>query len=229
MSIGPGIRLRGLTKVHRAPGLRIVVADGIDAVFPAGRAVALLGRNGAGKTSLLQMIAGTMQPTRGRVERLGSVSWPVGFRGGFHGDLSGAQNLRFVARTYGVDADELIAFVADFAMIGPHLHQPVRHYSAGMRARLAFGLSMAIRFDTYLVDEVTGVGDAGFRARSEVLLLDRLQRSGAIIVSHQLRLLRRICHHGAVLEGGQLTWHDDIEDAIAHHRDIIQPEWRRSA
>ncbi|NKB26298.1 MAG: ATP-binding cassette domain-containing protein [Rhodobacteraceae bacterium] len=223
------IRLDRLTKVHRAPGLRTVVADRICAEFPDRSVVALLGRNGAGKTSLLQMIAGTMQATSGQVHRSGTVSWPVGFRGGFHGDLSGAQNLRFVARTYGVPPASLIEFVADFAAIGAHLHQPVRHYSAGMRARLAFGLSMAIRFDTYLVDEVTGVGDAAFRARSEALFLDRLKHSGAIVVSHQLRLLRRICTAGAVLEGGHLHWHEKVEDAIAHHRDLMQPVWRASA
>jgi capsular polysaccharide transport system ATP-binding protein len=220
------IRLCNLTKVHRSPGLRTVVADGISVTIPDRAVVALLGRNGAGKTSLLQMIAGTMQPTSGGVERNGTVSWPVGFRGGFHGDLSGAQNLRFVARTYGVPSDSLIEFVADFAAIGAHLHQPVRHYSAGMRARLAFGLSMAIRFDTYLVDEVTGVGDAAFRARSEVLFADRMQNAGAIVVSHQLALLRRICTAGAVLTDGQLHWHDRVEDAISHHRDVMQPRWR---
>lgn len=223
------IRLERLTKVHRAPGLRTVVANHISAEFPDRAVVALLGRNGAGKTSLLQMIAGTMRPTSGVVHRAGTLSWPVGFRGGFHGDLSGAQNLRFVARTYGVPTASLIEFVADFAAIGAHLHQPVRNYSTGMRARLAFGLSMAIRFDTYLVDEVTGVGDAAFRARSEALFLDRLKHSGAIVVSHQLPLLRRICTAGAVLEGGQLHWHGNVEEAINHHREVMQPVWRASA
>ena len=81
-----------------------VVAQGLSAMFPAGRATALLGRNGAGKSSLLAMMAGTLRPDAGRVVRHGTVSWPVGFAGAFHPDLTGVQNTRFVARVYGVDS-----------------------------------------------------------------------------------------------------------------------------
>jgi capsular polysaccharide transport system ATP-binding protein len=90
-----------------------------------------------------------------------------------------------------------------------------------MRSRLAFGLSMGIRFDTYLIDEVTSVGDAAFRVRSEQVLLDRLKDSSAIVVSHSMALLRKICTQGAVLEQGRLTWYDDVEAAIeAHERNM---------
>ncbi|WP_150120765.1 ATP-binding cassette domain-containing protein, partial [Sulfitobacter sp. HI0040] len=105
------IRLIDLHKGLGRGGARKVIARGIDALFPSGRSVALLGRNGAGKSSLLKIIAGTMAAERGHVLRRGSVSWPVGFAGSFHPDLTGAQNVRFVARVYGVDTDELVAFV----------------------------------------------------------------------------------------------------------------------
>jgi capsular polysaccharide transport system ATP-binding protein len=214
------IELVGLTKAFRAGPGRKVVADRIDAVFPAGASVALLGRNGAGKSSLLKLIAGTLAPDAGEVRARGSISWPVGFAGSFHGELSGRQNARFIARVYGVDTGELCGFVQDFAELGAHYDLPVRSYSAGMRARLAFGISMGIDFDTYLVDEVTSVGDAAFKAKSERVFRERLRTSGAIVVSHTMGLVRRICDCGAVLEDGRLTWHDDVGDAIRHHEDL---------
>ncbi|MEP0091076.1 MAG: ATP-binding cassette domain-containing protein [Paracoccaceae bacterium] len=131
----------------------------------AGRAVGLLGRNGAGKSSLLQMIAGTMRPSKGSIDIGGTVSWPVGFAGSFHGDLTGLQNTRFVARIYGVETNQLVAFVEDFAELGHHFRLPFRSYSQGMRARLGFAMSMGIGFDFYLIDEVTSVGDAAFREK----------------------------------------------------------------
>jgi capsular polysaccharide transport system ATP-binding protein len=211
------IELVGLSKSFRAGPGRKVVADRIDAVFPAGASVALLGRNGAGKSSLLKLIAGTLAPDAGEVRSHGSISWPVGFAGSFHGELSGRQNARFIARVYGVDTGDLCAFVEDFAELGPHYDLPVRSYSAGMRARLAFGISMGIDFDIYLVDEVTSVGDAAFKAKSERVFRERLKTSGAIVVSHTMGLVRRICDCGAVLEDGRLTWHDDVDEAIRHH------------
>ncbi|WP_116085623.1 ABC transporter ATP-binding protein [Tropicimonas sp. IMCC34011] len=216
------IRLQNVSKIWRGKGSSRVVADNLTARFPAGRSIALLGRNGAGKSTLLRMIAGTVAPDSGKITRQGHVSWPVGFAGSFHGDLTGAQNVRFVGRIYGVDTDELCAFVEDFADLGKQFRQPVRTYSSGMKSRLAFGLSMGIRFDTYLVDEVTSVGDAAFRAKCEVLFRHRLAHAGAVVVSHSMPLLSRICTSGAVLEQGRLTWHDDIKDAISHHREILE-------
>jgi capsular polysaccharide transport system ATP-binding protein len=211
------IVLDDLSKSYFVEGQEKVVARHVNAVFPTGASVALLGRNGAGKSSLLRMIAGTMDPTSGHVLSDGTISWPVGYGGSFHGDLSGAQNTRFIARVYGVDADELVDFVEDFADLSKHFHLPFRTYSSGMRARLAFGVSMGIRFDTYLIDEVTSVGDAAFREKSDLVLSERMSRSSAIVVSHNMGLLRKLCTIGAVLENGDLTFFDDINEAIARH------------
>ena len=216
------IELIDLHKTHRLRGRATVVARGITATFPAGRAVALLGRNGAGKSSLLRMIAGTMDPDRGTIRARGTVSWPVGHAGSFHGELTGAQNARFIARVYGVDTGELCAYVADFAELGSHFQLPVKSYSSGMRARLAFGISMGIGFDTYLVDEVTAVGDAAFREKSERVFMARMGKAGAIVVSHAMPMVRRTCTLGAVLEDGRLTWHDDIDEAIRHHESAMR-------
>lgn len=211
------IRLEHLHKSFTLGGARKVVARDICATFPAGRSVALLGRNGAGKSTLMGMIAGTIPPGGGRVVVRGTVSWPVGFAGAFHPDLSGLQNTRFVARVHGVDSGELAAFVEDFAGLGAHFRMPLRSYSSGMKARLAFGISMGIAFDTYLVDEVTSVGDAAFRARANALFKARMAQAGAIVVSHSTGTLRRLCDMGAVLEDGRLQLYDDLEEALAAH------------
>lgn len=211
------IELRGLSKSFGRGGQRLCVADNLSIRLPAGRCIALIGRNGAGKSTLLRMIAGTLDPDEGRVIRHGSLSWPVGFAGSFHGDLTGAQNTRFLARVYGVDSDALCGFVEDFAELGAQFHKPYKSYSSGMRARLAFGASMGMRFDTYLIDEVTAVGDAAFRHKSTALLEARLAQSGAIMVSHGMGMLRRLCDCALVLEAGRLTFFEDLEAAIALH------------
>lgn len=212
------IELRDLCKTYVLQGQRKTVADNINMIFPPRRSVALLGRNGAGKSTLLRMIAGTEHPTSGDITSQGTISWPVGFAGSFHPDLSGAQNVRFVARIYGVDTDELVEYVREFAELGDQFFLPFRTYSSGMRARLAFGTSMGIHFDTYLIDEVTSVGDTAFREKSQIVLNARLQHSGAIVVTHSPPLLRSMCDCAAVLEDGKLIFMEDLEEAIALHQ-----------
>ena len=211
------IELRNLTKSFRTPRGRKYVARRINAVFPTGKAVALMGRNGAGKSTLLQMISGNMRHDSGQIVTAGTVSFPVGFAGTFHRDLTGAQNCRFIARIYGVDTGELLDFVADFSALGGHFNMPVRSYSSGMRSRLAFGISMGIHFDTYLVDEVTSVGDRAFRAKSAEMFKARLATRSAIVVTHSLAEVRNLCNAGAILENGTLSFFEDVEEAIARH------------
>jgi capsular polysaccharide transport system ATP-binding protein len=211
------IVLRDLSKTYVMNGERKVVLRRVSAVFPSNRAVALLGRNGAGKSTLLRMIAGTTDPTGGEILSDGRISFPVGFAGSFHPDLTGAQNIRFAARIYGVDTDALIDYVRDFAELGVHFHLPLRSYSSGMKSRLAFGVSMGIPFDTYLIDEVTAVGDASFKKKSAAVFTDRMRSAGAVFVSHSTAQVRELCDAGAVIENGRLHYYDDIDEAIAHH------------
>ena len=216
------IQLENLTKSFRFRGQRKYIARNLNLELPSGISIGLLGRNGAGKSTLLRMIAGTVAPDTGRIRTKGTISWPVGLAGGMHPDLTGLQNTRFLGRVYGVDTDELVAFVADFSELGMHFSQPVRSYSSGMKARLGFAISMGIRFDTYLVDEVTSVGDAMFRSKSQAVFNARMSQSGGIVVTHSPQMMRNMCQAGMVLEGGHLTYFQDVNEAIRYSSDIQQ-------
>jgi capsular polysaccharide transport system ATP-binding protein len=198
------------------------VIRNLNLTLPSSKSLALLGRNGAGKSTLLSIVAGTMRPDTGRVISDGSISFTVGYAGSFHGDMTGAQNTRFVARVYGVDSDELTDFVEDFAEIGKHFHMPVRTYSSGMKARLAFGISMGIKFDTYLIDEATATGDQRFREKSKEIFKIRMSQSSAIMVSHSMADIRNFCDAGLVLLDGEIEVFDNVEDAIKRHQDVMK-------
>lgn len=216
------IRFENLCKSFRIGQGRKIIVDNLSLTLPSGKSLALLGRNGAGKSTLLQMVAGTLRPDSGRIVSDGRISWPVGLGGSLHRELTGAQNVRFLARVYGVDTEELAEFVEDFCELGPHFHAPVRSYSSGMRSRLAFGASMGIPFDTYLVDEVTAVGDAKFRRKSRAIFRERMQTAAGLFVTHDLGTLRDYCEAGLLLEGGRLYYFSDLEEAVAVHKALME-------
>lgn len=211
------IVLERLTKIYRSRHVINTVFRDLNAVFPSNTSVAVLGRNGAGKSTLLRVISGAILPNSGRVLTDGNISFPIGLANSMHPMMTGAQNARFIARIYGADTDKVRAFVEDFAELGERFYLPVRTYSSGMQARLSFGINMALNFDTYLIDEVSAVGDANFKEKSEALFKLRMQNAGAIFISHSMPLVRRMCTIGAVLEGGRLDFYDDLEEAIWVH------------
>ena len=207
------IELRNITKVYRTQRGHHVVLDDVNLLLPPRESLGILGRNGAGKSTMMRIIGGAEMPTAGEVIRRGKVSWPIGFAGGFNGSLSGAENCRFVARIYGQDVDTVVERTCEFAEIGEYFDEPVRTYSSGMRARLAFGLSMAIDFDLYLVDEITAVGDKPFRRKCRNAFAERRERAGLIMVSHDLSTLNEYVQRCAVLDGGKLTVYDSVAEA----------------
>jgi len=215
------IRLEDISKAFWIRGEMREILKGASFDFPERGVVGLLGRNGAGKSTLMQIIAGTMQPTSGRVVRSGAISWPIGGANSFHRELTGLQNTRFLARVYGVDTDELAAFVEDFADIGDHFHMPLRNYSSGMKARLAFGVAMGIPFDTYLIDEVTATGDASFKEKSRATLRQRVSGASAIMISHSTRDMQTYCDSGLVLHDGRLEHYPSITDALDRHQGLM--------
>ncbi|MCU0661588.1 MAG: ABC transporter ATP-binding protein [Myxococcota bacterium] len=211
------IELRRITKSYKTEKGINVVLDDVSAIFPKGENFGILGRNGAGKSTLLRIISGVEMPDYGEVVRKGRISWPLGFSGGFNGSLSGEENCRFVARIYGEDIDRVVEFATEFSELGQYFHMPIRTYSSGMKARLAFGLSMAIDFNIYLVDEVTAVGDKRFQEKCRLAFEERQARSSVLMVSHNLKTITQYCKRAAVLDQGKLTFYDSIKEARLHY------------
>jgi len=211
------ILLDNVYKAYPTKTGKKVILDGFSGRFEPGVNVGILGHNGAGKSTLFRLISGAEAPDAGRITRKGTVSWPLGFSGGLHGTLSGRENLRFICDIYARPFRRTLEFVEEFSELGQYLDMPVRSYSSGMKARLAFGASMAMNFDYYLIDEVVAVGDTAFRRKSKKVLNERLKSSSVILVSHSAQLLRQFCEIGGVLHSGQLTFYGTIKEAIAAH------------
>jgi len=213
------IRFDHVSKTYHLRKFEKLVFADLNFTIEKGDSIGICGANGAGKSTLMRLIAGVEQPTSGKITRSMTTSWPIGYGNAFQSSLTGADNARFISRIYNRPEKELLDFVEDFAQLGPYLHQPVNTYSAGMNARLAFGISLAIDFDCYLVDEVTAAGDERFRRRSEDALISRRDNATLIMISHDPGTLQAYCRKGAVLYGGALVHYDTIAEACdVHHR-----------
>ncbi len=202
-------------RVHR--GVRRVL-DHINLDVHPGQKLGILGRNGAGKSTLIKLIGGVETPTSGHIQRTMSVSWPLAFSGAFQGSLSGLDNLRFICRIYGLDYDTTRRFVDDFAELGGQLREPVKTYSSGMRARLAFSLSIAIEFECYLIDEVIMVGDARFYERCKTELFTKRGDRALILVSHDMNFIRDVCDTAGVIHDRVLTMCQSVPEAIEFYQ-----------
>ena len=211
------IELKNLTKSYVTPKGRHYVFKNLNAVLPENKSVALLGKNGAGKSTLLRVIGGIDYADEGKVISNKSISWPVALSGGFQGSLTARQNVRFVARLYVSNEDEVeqvVQFVEEFAEIGKYFDMPIKSFSSGMRSRIGFGMSMAFNFDYYLLDEVGAVGDASFRKKSQALLDELKEKSNIIMVSHDLKDLTRNCDVAFLVRDGKAEYFDDIKEAV---------------
>jgi capsular polysaccharide transport system ATP-binding protein len=214
------IRASNLRKVYSSHGRPHVVLNDISIEIPHGFKLAILGRNGAGKSTLIRLLSKIELPTSGRVEHRMSVSWPLGFSGAFQGSLTGIDNMRFISRIYRTDYARLRSVVEDFAELGEALYDPVKTYSSGMRARLAFALSIAIEFDCYLIDEVIMVGDQRFHARCQEHLFDRRADRALIVASHDGALVREICDAAIVLVHGKAHYFPNVDEAVKIYQSL---------
>ena len=208
------IRCSAISKSYPMGHGRKHVLKNLDFEIRKGQHVGFLGRNGAGKTTLIKLIGGVEMPTSGKVVRDMSVSWPLGFGGGFQGSLSGYDNARFIARIYGYKYQEIKDFVEDFTELGRQLKMPVKTYSNGMRARLAFALSIAIEFDCYLIDEVILVGDQNFHQKCHYELFEKRADRALILASHSPDMIREFCNSAMVLHDGKGTMFADVDEAL---------------
>ncbi len=215
------IELTDVSRSYRTRHGRKRVLDQVGLTVHRGDKLGVLGRNGAGKSTLIRMISGAELPDSGTVERTMSVSWPLAFGGAFQIALTGLDNLRFICRVYGVPFEDKIERVDDFAELGRYLREPVRSYSAGMRARLAFAISMLIEFDCFLIDEIVAVGDARFHEKCLVELFEKRADRAMIIVSHDPGYIREHCNLAAVLSNGRLHHYDSVDEAFEFYRTEI--------
>ena len=207
------IQLIDIEKTYPGKQGPIHVLRGVNATFPRGESIGILGQNGAGKSTLLRIMCGSEGPSFGEVRRQVAVSWPLGFSGSFAGSLTGAENLRFVCRIYGADVAEVTDFVGGFSELGGSMHEPVKTYSTGMRSRLAFSLSMAIRFQVYVIDEALAAGDVAFQRKCNQIFQERRAGADVIMVSHSIQMIKQYCTKAGVLNGGKLTMYDTIDEA----------------
>ncbi len=205
-----------IKKYSTRQGLRTILDD-VSFTVSAGEKIGILGRNGAGKSTLIRLISGAERPTSGFVSRELSVSWPLAFGGAFQGSLTGLDNLRFICRVYGKSTEDKIDYVQEFSELGKYLREPVKNYSSGMRARLAFAISMVIDFDCFLIDEVISVGDARFHAKCQEELFVKRADKALIIVSHEMHNIRDHCNRVGVLISGKMYFFNDIDEAYSYY------------
>ena len=215
------IQLQNVSKKYHTQGGWTTVLKDVNLTLERGQKLGILGRNGAGKSTLIRLMSGAEPPSSGKIIRDMSISWPLAFSGGFQGSLTGIDNLKFICRVYGADYQKVRDYVEDFAELGKYMYEPLKSYSSGMRARLAFGLSMAIEFDCYLIDEVMAVGDQRFKDRCRVELFENRKDRAMIFVSHSSSTVKKVCDSACVLDCGIVHSFAQIDEAFNFYEKIF--------
>lgn len=203
-------------KYHTNRGWKTVLQD-INFDLHKGEKIGILGRNGAGKSTLIRLLSGVEPPTTGTIDRKMSISWPLAFSGAFQGSLTGMDNLRFICRIYNADIDYVKAFTEEFSELGDYLYEPVKKYSSGMKARLAFALSLSVEFDCYLIDEVIAVGDSRFAEKCKYELFEKRKDRSLILVSHSPSAMKSYCDNAMVLDNGIMHKFENMDEAYAFY------------
>lgn len=214
------ISIQDVSKTYPTRRGRRTILDHVSYDFVEGVSVGILGRNGMGKSTLMRIIGGAEEPDDGKVLRRAKVSWPIGFSGGFNSKLTGRENMRFICRLYDEDFDRVSRFVAEFSELGDYLDMPIYTYSSGMGAKLAFGISMAFDFDYYLIDEITAVGDAVFRQKSQAYFEERRKKATLLVVSHSMSMIKSLCDKMLILHNGKILEFDSNAEAEKYYADV---------
>ena len=193
---------------------RKVILDRASFRVELGNSLGILAKNGTGKTTIINMMAGLEKPDEGRILRTSRISFPLGFMGGIQGKHSATENARYIARLYSLDPDYVESFCRWLCGLKEYFDMPVGTYSAGMRARFSFALMLALDFDIYLIDEgMPSTTDVEFNRKAGALLKERLSKATIVVVSHQASTLEKFCRSAAVLRNGQLYMFDTLEEA----------------
>ena len=211
------IQFKSMSKYYPTKQGRSYVFKDVNFSLPTDKNTAILGPNGAGKSTLIKMLGGADFPSRGEITSDERISWPLGLQGGLQGSMTARENIRFVARIHGYkDTKPVETMVEEFALIGDYFDEPVKTYSSGMRSKITFGLAMAfeLNFDVLLIDELSAVGDANFKKKSNKLLMEKYEKTKLIMVNHSLNELRKLCKAGVVIKNQNLVYYADLEEAI---------------
>jgi len=217
------IELQNVSKLFMTKAGKNYILKDTTFSIPSGVNIGILGRNGAGKSTIMKMLGQIEFPNEGKIVSDKSFSWVMGVGGGFQGNMTGRANVKFVCRIYGRSKEEIeksIEFVKEFSELGDYFEMPIKTYSSGMRSRLTFGLSLAFDFDYLLIDETLSVGDARFKKKSKEALMKKIESCNVLLVSHDMKTLEEICDAGIVVDNGTMKYYEDIKDAIIEYAEI---------
>jgi len=217
------IELKNVTKFYKTKkGKKFILKD-VSFTIPPKVNIGILGRNGAGKSTFMRMLGGIDFPNQGTIVSDNSFSWPLALSGGFIGNMTGRDNVKFVCRLYSKtdeETKEIVNKVEEFCELGEYFDMPIKKYSSGMKSRVSFGLSLSFDFDYILIDETLAVGDKKFREKSKEALKKKIEKCNIILVSHQMKTLKDMCDVGILLHNNKLTYFEDIKDAIDAYNEI---------
>ncbi|AKI03393.1 ABC-type polysaccharide/polyol phosphate transport system, ATPase component (plasmid) [Hoeflea sp. IMCC20628] len=216
-------------EIQSAAGHQFVSAlDNVSFRLEAGDTLGLLGHNGSGKTTLLRAMAGIFPPTSGEVKYQGKLGNAININIGFRPEVSGRNNIKLKAIIAGKmrsEFEQLVEDVETFARLGPYLDMPMRTYSHGMRARLAFGVATAFHYDILLLDEWLGAGDKEMQKSASERMKQFVEQANIIILAtHHTSLMRRWCNMGLVLQKGRMVFIGPIGEAIEAYNEAYSLE-----
>jgi ABC-type polysaccharide/polyol phosphate transport system ATPase subunit len=188
-----------------------------------GESLAVIGPNGAGKSTLLQVLAGIITPSAGVVEVDGHVSSLLTLGAGFDAELTGRDNIRLAGAFMGMEhrwVEDRLPSIVDYAELGEFIDAPIKTYSSGMRARLGFAIATSVEPDILLLDEVLATGDAAFREKSKMRVLELVKQAKAIVlVTHDMAWVTEYCNRALLLEKGRLIAEGEPAEVVALHQE----------
>lgn len=208
------ILLKSMSKWFRAGPERRAVFEGLNLELPSNARLGVLGGVRTGKSVLLRLLAGLEEPSTGEIERHAALSFPIGYARAFRPNVSGRETVYHAARLYNADPDEVMEVVAKVSDLGAMLDEPLRRFPQSDRATLAYAISYALPFDTYLIDEFIAIGTPNFRLRCKQMFELRAETSGIILATNNGRKVKENCTMAGVIVDKKLRLFDDVQEGI---------------